>query len=147
MEEDGSTPGIILPSADAQASLIRKVYQEAERDFADTGHFEAHGTGTAAGDPIKTSALGAAVGNARPASKPFGLAGLIKALYMLEKGVIPPQVWLDELNPRIKVDEWNLSILRELPRGHMRAFVVQVSIHLVSGVQIPTLTSVLPIII
>jgi acyl transferase domain-containing protein len=40
--QDGNTPGITLPSSDAQANLIRKVYKEAGLDLADTGYFEAH---------------------------------------------------------------------------------------------------------
>jgi acyl transferase domain-containing protein/NADPH:quinone reductase-like Zn-dependent oxidoreductase len=74
--------------------------------------------------------LGDTIGKARPSDKPLwvgsikanighlegasGLAGLTKALYILEKGLIPPQVWLEEVNPRIKTDEWNLAIPREL---------------------------------
>src|SRR5436190_17059517 len=63
--QDGNTPGITLPSSEAQAALIRRVYGDAGLDLADTGYFEAHGTGTAAGDPIETSALGATFGKAR----------------------------------------------------------------------------------
>jgi len=128
--QDGNTPGITLPSSDAQAKLIRNTYARAGLDMADTGYFEAHGTGTAAGDPIETSALGATIGKARPAGMPLwvgsvkanighlegasGLAGLVKAIHVIEKGYIPPQVWLETLNPRILADEWNLAFPREL---------------------------------
>lgn len=128
--QDGNTPGITLPSAEAQATLIRKVYGDAGLDLADTGYFEAHGTGTAAGDPIETSALGATFGKARRENDPLyvgsikanighlegasGLAGLTKALYVLENAAIPPQIWLDKVNSRILVDQWNLAIPRQL---------------------------------
>ncbi len=46
VNSDGKTPGITLPSATAQASLIRKTYAQAGLDLGDTGYFEAHGTGT-----------------------------------------------------------------------------------------------------
>lgn len=128
--QDGKTPGITLPSSDAQAALIRSTYERAGLDLADTGYFEAHGTGTAAGDPIETAALGATFGKVRPEGRPLwvgsikanighlegasGLAGLTKALYVLEKGMIPGQVWLDKVNPRVQLDAWNLAIPREL---------------------------------
>lgn len=128
--QDGKTPGITLPSTEAQAALIRSTYSRAGLDLGETGYFEAHGTGTAAGDPIETAALGETIGNARPKDQPLwvgsiksnighlegasGLAGLTKALYILEKGQIPPQVWLDKLNPRIQADPWNLAFPREL---------------------------------
>lgn len=44
--QDGKTPGITLPSSEAQISLIRKAYGDANLDMNETGYFEAHGTGT-----------------------------------------------------------------------------------------------------
>ena len=127
--QDGLTPGLTLPSAEAQSQLIRSTYERAGLDPADTGYVEAHGTGTAAGDPIETSALGATLGKARPRDKPLwvgsikasighlegasGVAGLVKAIHILEQALIPPQVWLDKLNPRILADDWNLAFPRE----------------------------------
>lgn len=55
--QDGHTKGFTLPSADAQASLIRDVYRRAGLDFSLTGYVEAHGTGTKAGDLEETTAL------------------------------------------------------------------------------------------
>lgn len=138
--QDGNTPGITLPSSEAQAALIRRTYGDAGLDLADTGYFEAHGTGTAAGDPIETSALGATFGKAHRTGDPplwvgsvkanighlegaSGLAGLTKAVYVLEKGLIPKQVWLENVNPRILLDQWNLALPRELtpfPREGLR---------------------------
>jgi zearalenone synthase, highly reducing iterative type I polyketide synthase len=40
--QDGKTPGITFPSAEAQASLIRKMYEDAALDLGETGYFEAH---------------------------------------------------------------------------------------------------------
>lgn len=44
--QDGRTPGITLPSADAHAALMRKAYESIGLDSRETGYFEAHGTGT-----------------------------------------------------------------------------------------------------
>ena len=42
VNQDGKTSGIHLPSADAQANLIRSTYQAAGLDLEDTNYFEAH---------------------------------------------------------------------------------------------------------
>ncbi|GCB20597.1 lovastatin diketide synthase LovF [Aspergillus awamori] len=128
--EDGNTPGLTLPSKNMQKALIEKVYEEAGLQMRDTGYFEAHGTGTVAGDSIETHALGETIGKSRPPGQPLwvgslkanighleggsGLASLIKTVYVLEKGIIPPQIWLDKLNPRIRAGEWNLAVPTEV---------------------------------
>lgn len=43
--QDGRTPGITMPSPEAQADLIRLVYKNAGLDLDQTAYFEAHGTG------------------------------------------------------------------------------------------------------
>lgn len=57
--QDGKTPGITMPSGEAQAALIRSTYEAAGLNMEDTGFFEAHGTGTLIGvsgkkkDPLR----------------------------------------------------------------------------------------------
>lgn len=48
LNQDGRTPGISLPNSDAQHELIRRAYQQAGVDPAETGYVEAHGTGVSA---------------------------------------------------------------------------------------------------
>lgn len=43
LSQDGKTPGITYPNGDAQADLIRQVYQDADLDPAHTPYIEAHG--------------------------------------------------------------------------------------------------------
>ncbi|CAH0051607.1 unnamed protein product [Clonostachys solani] len=59
VNSDGRTPGITMPSAESQAQLIRDTYMRCGLDpVRDRPHyFEAHGTGTLAGD--RESALAA----------------------------------------------------------------------------------------
>lgn len=45
VNQDGRTPGITLPSVQAQEELIKSAYEAAGLDMADTAYFEAHGTG------------------------------------------------------------------------------------------------------
>lgn len=47
--EDGRTPGISLPSGEAQEEMIRTAYSMAGVEPRETGYVEAHGTGTQAG--------------------------------------------------------------------------------------------------
>jgi phthiocerol/phenolphthiocerol synthesis type-I polyketide synthase C len=55
---DGRTNGLTVPSAEAQAALLSAVYERAGIKPADIDYIEAHGTGTAVGDPIEARALG-----------------------------------------------------------------------------------------
>jgi hybrid polyketide synthase / nonribosomal peptide synthetase ACE1 len=61
VNQDGKTKGITMPSAIAQAALIRDTYARAGLDLNQKTHrpqyFEAHGTGTPAGDPQEAEAL------------------------------------------------------------------------------------------
>ncbi|KAL2875457.1 hypothetical protein SGCOL_009369 [Colletotrichum sp. CLE4] len=124
---DGKTPGITQPSAEAQAELIRTTYEKAGLLFSDTQYFEAHGTGTPLGDPIELSAIGATLGSGRsPESGPLyvgsikanvghtegcsGLAGLLKSVLCLEKGMLVPTAGIESVNPKLKLAEWNLSL-------------------------------------
>lgn len=113
--EDGRTPGISLPSSDAQQALIRTAYRQAGVNPSDTGYVEAHGTGTQAGDPLEASAILATIGNKRTKDLyvgsvktnighlegAAGVAGVIKAALTVERGVIPPNLWFEKLNPQI----------------------------------------------
>jgi acyl transferase domain-containing protein len=126
--QDGKTAGIMLPSKSAQVSLIKTAYEQAGCDPSLTGYFEAHGTGTAVGDPIEASAIGATLGQYRPdgeEGKLFvgsvktnighlegtsGLAGLIKAVLSMERGTILPNIWFKKGNPAIDFDGCRIRV-------------------------------------
>ncbi|RYP74561.1 hypothetical protein DL769_003988 [Monosporascus sp. CRB-8-3] len=126
VNQDGRTQGITLPSRQAQEALIRSAYDSAGIDPATTGYFEAHGTGTAAGDPLEAGAIATVLGAGRPAEDPIiigsiktnighlegasGIAGLIKAALIVENGVIPPNLNFEKPNARIPMNDWNLRI-------------------------------------
>ncbi|PYH88413.1 ketoacyl-synt-domain-containing protein, partial [Aspergillus ellipticus CBS 707.79] len=121
VNSDGRTNGITLPSADAQTALIRQTYARAGLDIDSDRcqYFEAHGTGTPAGDPIEARAIYNAffegkdgdvaekmyVGSVKTAIGHLegcaGLAGLVKAVEAVRRGVIPPNMLFDTLNPEI----------------------------------------------
>lgn len=125
---DGRKNGITLPNSAAQEDLIRSTYRSAGLDPRDTQYFEAHGTGTAAGDPIETRAIGAVfaegrddplyvgsvktnIGHLEGAS---GLAGIIKTTMALEKGLIPPNMHFKTPNPKIDFAGWKIAVPTEV---------------------------------
>jgi acyl transferase domain-containing protein/NADPH:quinone reductase-like Zn-dependent oxidoreductase/SAM-dependent methyltransferase len=121
---DGRTPGIAQPSGEAQERLIRETYAKEHLDPGVTRYFEAHGTGTAVGDPIEAGAIGAVFGQYRNSEEPLyvgavksnvghlegasGVAGVIKAVLALEKGIIPPNTNFERLNPQIDAPKLGL---------------------------------------
>ena len=127
---DGSKSGLTVPNGQAQAQLIRDVYRRAELDPDALDYLEAHGTGTAVGDPIETRAIAEALARSRKHPLPIGsvksnlghlemasgMAGLIKAVHTLEHRVVPATISLQRANPRIPFDDWNLSVVtRTMP--------------------------------
>jgi acyl transferase domain-containing protein len=87
---------------------------------------EAHGTGTQAGDPLETGAISRVFGPGRSPDNPVyigsiktnvghlegtsGVAGVIKAVLMLENQTILPSRNFDTPNPRIPLEEWKLKV-------------------------------------
>ncbi|KAK1975962.1 hypothetical protein LZ30DRAFT_604441 [Colletotrichum cereale] len=128
VNSDGKTPGITVPSEEAQVALIRRVYDDAGLDMAQTAYFEAHGTGTPKGDPIEVRAISRTIAAAREdrgmeklflgSVKPnvghtegcSGLAGLIKTVLCLEAGIIPPVTGIREINPELRIEDSHLII-------------------------------------
>uniref|UniRef100_A0A4E9E756 Uncharacterized protein n=1 Tax=Gibberella zeae TaxID=5518 RepID=A0A4E9E756_GIBZA len=117
--EDGRTPGISLPNSEAQQELIRKAYISAGVDPTETGYVEAHGTGTQAGDPLEARAILKTIGNVPNRKSDLyvgsvktnighlegaaGVAGVIKAALAVERGMIPQNLWFENLNPQIEL--------------------------------------------
>lgn len=127
---NGGASGITVPSARAQEALLRTALQQANLTPSDIDYVEAHGTGTPLGDPIELDALsrvfsgtpgreeplvvGAVKANIGHLESAAGIAGLIKAVLALEKGLIPGQP--DFERPTNEVD-WARLPLR-VPRSH-----------------------------
>ncbi|HWT08351.1 MAG TPA: polyketide synthase, partial [Roseomonas sp.] len=120
----GRTIGLSLPNRTAQATLMGRVLARAaiapDRFLA----FEAHGTGTRVGDPAETWAIGTTIARHRSAPLPVGsvktnighleagsgMAGLLKAMLVLEKGAVPPSLHFSEPNPEIDFAALNIAV-------------------------------------
>jgi acyl transferase domain-containing protein len=126
VNQDGRTPGITMPSKDAQAMNIRAVYKAAGLGYEKTAYFEAHGTGTQAGDPTELGAISDTFSEMRDPQNPIfvgsikpnighlegcaGIAGLVKGILMLEKGLIPPNLYFEKPNTRVDLDSWKIKV-------------------------------------
>ena len=126
VNQDGKTPGITMPSSEAQESMIRSAYAEAGLDPAQTAYVEAHGTGTKVGDPMEITAIAAALSKCRTPSNPLvvgsvkanighlesasGIAGLFKAIVCLERGMIPPSINFERENRELKLQERHIKV-------------------------------------
>jgi 3-oxoacyl-(acyl-carrier-protein) synthase len=107
--------------------MIRDTYAAGGLDLKSTRYFESHGTGTAIGDPTEASAIaevlskdhrssedplyiGAVKSNIGHLEGSVGIAVVIKTVLVLEKGVIPPNIHFEKVNPNIRVDDWNIKV-------------------------------------
>ena len=119
--------GITIPSAQGQQALMRAVLERSGINPTDIDYIEAHGTGTAVGDPVETAAIGAVYGRDRSRPLPIGsvktnlghmeaasgLAGLAKAILAINHRAIPPTIHCQALNPKIDFTGLNLDVVRE----------------------------------
>lgn len=126
MGQDGSSSGFTVPNKLAQEAVIQAALANAGVQPHQVGYAEAHGTGTALGDPIEVRALGAVMGQGRSTDRPLlvgsvktnighlesasGIAGLIKAVLVLQQGEIPPHLHLRQPNPYIAWDDLLVTV-------------------------------------
>lgn len=132
VNQDGRTAGLTMPSGAAQAALIKQCYAGAGLDPVNKPQdrpqfFQAHGTGTQAGDPQEAEAISASLfpGNEGNAGKLLvgsiktvightegtaGLASLIATAMALKHATIPPNLHFQTLNPKLVPFTKNLQI-------------------------------------
>ncbi|KAH7141842.1 beta-ketoacyl synthase domain-containing protein [Dactylonectria macrodidyma] len=135
---DGKTAGIFLPNGDAQEALARSVYARAGLDPRETLFVESHGTGTVAGDSAEVGSIARVFGReaGRASDLPIGsikpnighleaasgVASAIKAIMVLKKNQIPPQLNFINSKSSLRLQERGLKVPLQLttltPRGH-----------------------------
>jgi len=125
MNQDGRTTGMSLPSAESQRRLLESIYGEFSISPTDLLFVEAHGTGTQVGDPIEADALGKSLGQQRSEPLPIGsiksnighlepvsgLAGLLKTIMALDRGMVPATLHQKSPSPNVPLDELNLRVI------------------------------------
>jgi 3-oxoacyl-(acyl-carrier-protein) synthase len=118
VNNDGTSAGITAPNPRAHTELLLEAWRRAGISPETIAYFEAHGTGTLLGDPIEIRgitdavrkytdrrqfiALGSVKGNiGHLLDGVAGLSGLVKALHVLNHGLVPPTKYFDEPNRNI----------------------------------------------
>ncbi|WP_411875883.1 thioester reductase domain-containing protein [Vulcanococcus limneticus] len=125
VNQDGASAGLTVPNGEAQAALLARTLQQAQLKGGQIDVLEAHGTGTPLGDPIELRALAPIYG--RPERREplrlgsvktnlghlegaAGIAGLIKAVLMVQHGWIPPHLHLRQPTAQFNWQAWSLQI-------------------------------------
>lgn len=120
VNQDGRSNGLTAPNGRAQEAVLRAALADARLPATAVGHIEAHGTGTALGDPIEFEALAAVYGTAAPRTAPValgsaksnlghlegaaGVVGVIKAVLSLVHRELPPIVHFTAPNPHLQLE-------------------------------------------
>jgi len=113
---DGRGRSMTAPRPDGQMRAVQRAYEQAGYSPATVALFEAHGTGTAAGDMAEAETLRRVLeeAGARPASAAVGsvksmightkcaagVTGMIKAALSLHRKVLPPTMNVETPNPK-----------------------------------------------
>ncbi|MGW5185753.1 SDR family NAD(P)-dependent oxidoreductase [Streptomyces cyaneofuscatus] len=123
----GRANSLTAPNGASQADLVVRAMDGI--DPGTIGYLEAHGTGTALGDPVEvqalrnafrrlghdsrgTCALGSVKANIGHLEAAAGIAGLLKAVLAMRNGIVPPSRNCDEINPYIQLDDTPFRIVR-----------------------------------
>ena len=121
----GASVGLTVPHTPALEQVMETALSEAGVLPSEVDYLEAHGTGTAVGDPIELNAVASVYGRGREADRPLltgsvktnighlesaaGVAGLIKAVLAVKRGVIPKHLHFRNPNPSF---DWASQPLR-----------------------------------
>lgn len=126
VNQDGYTPeGVMVPSRDAQVSMLNDAYKCAGISPATVCYVEIHGPRTPVGDPVEAAALGEVLGPRR--QEPLwidslkgnighlggasGIAGFIKAALVTYHGQVPAQLHHHNPNPATSFARLGLGVL------------------------------------
>ena len=148
----GASVGLTVPHTPALEQVMETALSEAGVDPSEVDYLEAHGTGTAVGDPIELDAVASVYGRGREADRPLltgsvktnighlesaaGVAGLIKAALVVKRGVIPKHLHFENPNPSFDWDGQPLrvtSTMMDWPRRGQRPRLAGVNSFGISG--------------
>ena len=122
----GASVGLTVPNPPALEQVIEAALSDAGVLPSEVDYLEAHGTGTAVGDPIEINATANVYSRGREVNHPLligsvktnighlesaaGVAGLIKAVLTVQRGVIPKHLHFQNPNPSLDWDHLPLQV-------------------------------------
>ena len=125
----GKAGGFTVPSSPAQAEAITTALKQSHLEPDDISYIEAHGTGTALGDPIEISGLtqafsarnqkkkipiGSIKSNIGHTEAAAGIAALSKVLLQMRYKTLVPSIHNDPPNPYIDFEAIPFSVQKEV---------------------------------
>jgi len=129
VNQDGASGGLTVPNGGAQQRVISAALSRAGLAGCDVDYLEAHGTGTALGDPIEVQAAAAVYGVEREPGRPLligsvktnlghlesaaGVTGLIKVVLSLQHQLIPQNLHFQNPSPHIPWDRLPVRVVSE----------------------------------
>ena len=130
VNQNGPSAGPTAPNGPAQERVIEAALAQAGVAPAEVDYLEAHGAGSALGDPIEVQAAAAVYGNGRQEDSPLligsvktnighletaaGVAGIIKVVLAMQRGVIPRQLHFREPNPNLEWDRLPVRVVSSM---------------------------------
>lgn len=130
MNHGGKTSGYTVPNPNAQAAVIKSALAKASIDPRSITYIEAHGTGTALGDPIEIRglqeafemytqdkqfcAIGSVKTNIGHAESAAGISQLTKVLLQFKHKKLVPSLHAETVNPYIDFENTPFFIQKEL---------------------------------
>ncbi|MDE2920457.1 MAG: SDR family NAD(P)-dependent oxidoreductase [Chloroflexota bacterium] len=148
----GASTGLTVPHTPALEQVIEAALAQAGVAASEVDYLEAHGTGTSVGDPIEIDAVASVYGRERAADHPLligsvktnighlesaaGVAGLMKAALVVNRGLIPKHLHFDNPNPALDWDHLPIRITSEMsdwPDGYRRPRLAGVNSFGISG--------------
>ncbi|WP_258382597.1 type I polyketide synthase [Streptomyces sp. NTH33] len=127
VNQDGASSGLTVPSGLAQETMLRTALAQAGVEGGDVSYLEAHGTGTALGDPVELAAAWRVLGPGRKPGRPLhvgsvksnighcesaaGMAALFKTVLALRHDVIPANLHFTEPNPHVDWSGMNMRVV------------------------------------
>lgn len=140
VNQDGKSNGLTAPNSLSQMAVIRAALANGGVEPAQVSYIEAHGTGTALGDPIEVEALAEVLGGENGPKRTWlgsaksnighlegaaGVAGIIKLVLSLQQKQLPPLLHFTGLNPHISFERTPFAINTDMqnwdvPEGQRR---------------------------
>ena len=129
VNQDGGSAGFTVPRGPSQESVLREALARAGVGPSSVDYLEAHGTGTALGDPIEVRAAAAVYGEGREPDRPLligsvktnvghleagaGVIAVVKALLAMRHRRIPKHLHFETPNPRLDWESLPVRVTAE----------------------------------